>query len=54
MNIIALAKQSENRIRNREDLMESQMEMLKTLLQHNAISEAEYRKGIDALSARAQ
>ena len=49
MNIIAEAKARENRIHSNTDLLSAQREMLKTMLAHHAISEAEYLKSLEAL-----
>ena len=46
MNVIKEAKASRNRIRNNGDLLAMQKEMLETMLQHHAISEAEYQKSL--------
>ena len=44
MNIIAEAKEAPTRIKNVEDLLETQLQTLKTLFEHKAISENEFRK----------
>ena len=49
MNIIAEAKAKENRIHSNTDLLSAQREMLKTMLAHHAISEAEYLKSLETL-----
>ena len=49
MNIIDEAKSASPRIRNNQDLLTVQKEMLETMLQHHAISEAEYRRSLTVL-----
>ena len=49
MNIIAEAKMLANPIRTNGDLLAAQREMLKTMFQHHAISEAEYHKSLSVL-----
>ena len=49
MNIIDEAKSASPRIRNNRDLLTAQKEMLETMLQHHAISEAEYRRSLTVL-----
>ena len=49
MGIIEAAKPTDRRIRSREELPEREMEMLKIIYEHNAISEAEYLRGVNIL-----
>ena len=49
MNIIAEAKAAPRKINSRNDLLQKQLEMLKTIYEHHAISEAEYQRSSSAL-----
>ena len=49
MNIIEEAKSASPRIRNNKELLAAQREMLEIMLQHHAISEAEYRRSLITL-----
>ena len=53
MNIIAEAKARKNVIQNKHDLFAVQKEMLKTMFQHHAISEAEYHRSLELLAKSA-
>ena len=44
MDIIAEAKATSRTINSRNDLLQKQLEMLKTIYEHHAISEAEYKR----------
>ncbi len=52
MGIIESAKLVDRRIRNTQELLEKQLEMLKIIYEHNAISEAEYLRSVNVLNAR--
>ena len=44
MNIIAEAKAAPRKINSRNELLMHQLDMLKTMFEHNAISEEEFRR----------
>ena len=52
MNIIAEAKEAPTRIKNVEDLLETQLQTLKTLFEHKAICENEFRKSTVTIVSR--
>lgn len=52
MNIIAEAKEAPTRIKSVEDLLETQLQTLKTLFEHKAISENELRKSTVTIVSR--
>ena len=52
MDIIAEAKAMPRKINSRNDLLQKQLEMLKTIYEHNAISEAEYLRSSGALISK--
>lgn len=54
MDIIAEAKAMPRKINSRNDLLQKQLEMLKTIYEHNAISEAEYKRSSGALISKMQ
>ena len=49
MGIIEAAKLADRRIKNTQELLEKQLDMLKTIYEHKAISEAEYLRSVSAL-----
>ena len=51
MGITEAARPADRRIRSREELPEREMEMLKIICEHNAISEAEYLRGANILKS---
>ena len=51
VGIIEAAKLADRHINNNRELLEKQLDMLKTIYEHKAISEAEYRRSINALQA---
>ena len=54
MGIIEAAKLSDRSIRSTEELLRRELEMLKTIYEHRAISEAEYRRSAEILRRRLQ
>ena len=52
MGIVEAAKQAERQIRNNRELLEKQMETLKIVYEHNAISRAEYDRSMKVLRDR--
>ena len=52
MGIIDEAKLADRHIGSRQELYEKQVAMLKTIFEHNAISEDEYRRSVDTLTKR--
>ena len=54
MDIIAEAKATSGTINSRNDLLQKQLEMLKTIYEHHAISEAEYKRSSGTLIAKMQ
>ncbi len=52
MGIVESAKLADRHISSREELYEKQVEMLKTIYEHHAISEQEYRKSVDILTEK--
>ena len=52
MNIIAEAKAAPKKINSTRDLLQAQLQMLKTMFDHNAISEAEFRRSSVILVTR--
>ena len=52
MNIIAEAKDAPTRIKSVEDLLETQLQTLKTIFEHKAISENEFRKSTVTIVSR--
>ncbi len=54
MDIIAEAKAMPRTINSRNELLQKQLEMLKTIYEHNAISEAEYRRSSGTLISKMQ
>ena len=54
MDIIAEAKATSRTINSRNDLLQKQLEMLKTIYEHHAISEAEYKRSSGALISKMQ
>ena len=51
VGIIEAAKLADRRINNNRELLEKQLDMLKTIYEHKAISEAEYRRSVSELQA---
>ena len=49
MGIIEAAKMMDRRIAGREELLEKELEMLRIIYEHHAISEAEYLRSISVL-----
>ncbi len=54
MNIIAEAKAAPRTINSQRELLQKQLEMLKTMCDHHAISEAEYKRSSVALISKMQ
>lgn len=54
MDIIAEAKAMPRSISSMNELLQKQLEMLKTIYEHNAISEAEYRRSSGVLISKMQ
>ena len=52
MGIIESAKMADRSIRSTQELLEKQLEMLKTIYEHHAISEAEYLRSVSVLNSR--
>ena len=51
VGIIEAAKLADRHINNNRELLEKQLDRLKTIYEHKAISEAEYRRSVNALQA---
>ena len=49
MGIIEAAKLADRRIRSREELLERELEMLRIIYEHHAISDAEYLRSMNVL-----
>ena len=49
MGIIEAAKLADRRIGSREELLERELEMLRIIYEHHAISEAEYLRSVSVL-----
>ena len=54
VGIIEAAKLADRRIKNTQELLEKQLDMLKTIYEHKAISEAEYLRSVSALKMAAR
>ncbi|MBO7422859.1 MAG: hypothetical protein J6T99_05670 [Oscillospiraceae bacterium] len=52
MNIIAEAKAAPRKINSTDDLIQKQLDMLRTMLEHNAISEKEYLRSSGVLKTK--
>ena len=53
MGIIEAAKSAKEHITTRQELLEREMEMLKIIFEHHAISKAEYLRCMDVLTGAA-
>ena len=52
MGIIEAAKLADRRIGSREELLEREMETLRIIYEHHAISEAEYLRSVSVLQRK--
>ena len=52
MNIIAEAKAAPRKINSTDDLLQKQLDMLRTMYEHRAISEAEFMRSSGVLKAK--
>ena len=52
MGIVQAAKLDDRRISSKKDLYEKQVEMLRIIYEHNAISEEEYKRSVSVLTQR--
>lgn len=52
MNIIAEAKAAPRKINSTSELLQKQLDMLRTMYEHRAISEAEFRRSSVVLVSR--